>query len=69
MRSLGCTNKEANKNVMWEVTQGGGGVWRRGMCVKGGDEGVLGMTLGQVGWDERRNGREEDFVWLFLTKD
>lgn len=69
MKSLGCDNAVAGKNVLYEITEAGNGRWHKGMVVKGDNAAMVGKTLGEIGWGVERNGRDEDFVWLFLTKD
>lgn len=68
MRSLGCDNPDPKKNVLYEITQAGNGSWKKGMVITGNDE-LVKKTLAEVGWGEDRNGVDNDYVWLYLTKD
>ncbi|KAI9745877.1 MAG: hypothetical protein M1818_000558 [Claussenomyces sp. TS43310] len=69
MKGFGCDNLNPIKNVLTEVTQAGNGVWKRGLEIKGNNIDRMKKTIGEMGWTKERNGRDEDFVWLWLQKD
>lgn len=69
MQQFGCTNPDPEKNQLYELSQGGDGTWYKGITVKGSDEKQMKKRIEEIGWNAERNGRDQDFVWLYFTKD
>jgi hypothetical protein len=68
MQQFGCTNPDPAKNQLIEITQGSDGSWYRGITLKGSDKKQMDKRIEEVGWNSRR-GKDQDFVWLYFTKD
>lgn len=66
---FGCNNKDKGKNTCYEVSQGGGGKWYKGLTVKGDKDELMKKRVGDMGWGGKRNGEDQDVVWLYFTKD
>lgn len=69
MKGFGCDNQEAARNVVTEVTQASNGRWFKGLEIKGDNVARMKQTVGEIGWNKGRNGRDGDFVWLWLRKN
>lgn len=71
LRGFGCDNPVPKKNRCYEIVQGGGGKWYKGMMISGDDKDVGRTTIRDVGWDESRTGQPggKPVVCLYLTKD
>lgn len=69
MQQFGCTNKDPAKNILVELTQGGDGMWYKGLELKGDNEKQMGKRIEEVGFNEHRNGVHADFVWLYFTRE
>jgi hypothetical protein len=68
MQQFGCTNADAAKNKLVELTQGSDGTWYKGVELLGSDAKKMGKKIEEVGWNMNRNGVEADFVWLWFVK-
>jgi hypothetical protein len=68
MQQFGCTNADAAKNKLVELTQGGDGTWYKGVELLGSDEKNMKKKIEEVGWNMKRNGVDADFVWLWFSK-
>lgn len=70
LRGFGACNPDASKNRIFEVHQGGGGKWYKGMCFKGDDGDDMDKTIKSVGWDATRTGLPggKPVVYLYITK-
>lgn len=71
MQNLGATNKDAKKNVLYEVTEKGNGLWTKGLTINGGDNDKCKKKISEFGWDASRTGfpGQRPVVWLYVTKD
>ncbi|TVY19149.1 hypothetical protein LARI1_G003612 [Lachnellula arida] len=71
MQGLGCTNEEAKKNVLHEITEAGNGKWLKGLTITGDDKDKVKLPISEMGWDKTRTGHpgERPVVWLYATKD
>ncbi|APA14029.1 hypothetical protein SS1G_11147 [Sclerotinia sclerotiorum 1980 UF-70] len=73
MQQLGCSNEDADKNVMTEVQEVGNGKWTKGMVFKGGNKDRMKMTLKDLGWDtgRKRTGLpgQSPLIWVYITGD
>lgn len=71
LRGFGADNPSPKKNRCYEIVQGGGGRWYKGISFGGDDKNVGTKTIGQLGWDESRNGQPggKPVVCIYLTKD
>ena len=71
LRGFGCDNPNPKKNRCYEIVQGGGGRWYKGMSFGGDDRDVGRKTIREIGWDETRNGQPggKPVVCIYLTKD
>jgi hypothetical protein len=69
MQGFGCNNPDPKKNKLYELSQGGDGRWYVGFQVHGGEDKKMKMAIEEVGWNKKRNGVDQDFVWLYFTKD
>jgi hypothetical protein len=69
MQGFGCTNPDPAKNCLTEVSQGADGTWYKGITVKGSEEKQMKKRIEEIGWNAKRNGQDQDFVWLYFTKD
>lgn len=71
MQGFGCTNPSAKKNRVFEIVNGGGGKWYKGLEINGGDKEAMKKTIGEVGWDSTRTGLdgEKPVVCLWFCKD
>lgn len=71
MARLGCTNKDAKKNMVNEVVEKGNGTWAKGLTIKGDEKDRCKKAISAFGWDKTRTGipGEKQVVWLWLTKD
>ncbi|KAK5630297.1 hypothetical protein RRF57_006012 [Xylaria bambusicola] len=66
---LGAFNPDPMLNRITEVREAGSGRWNRGMIFTGDQEADIKQTLKEIGWDGTRNGREKDYVWVWVTSD
>ncbi|KAG9232318.1 hypothetical protein BJ875DRAFT_467216 [Amylocarpus encephaloides] len=71
MQNLGCTNEVAKKNRLYEISEMGGGRWTKGLEIGGEMGDRVKKTVGDMGWDEGRDGSlgGKPVVWLWLTKE
>jgi hypothetical protein len=69
MKQFGCNNSDPGKNVLHEVCPAGDGRWYKGITIKGDDNDRMKQTVQEMGWDKRRDGRNEGVVWVYFTKD
>lgn len=69
LQQFGCDNADPAKNVLHEVAQGGGGRWYRGIAIKGDNADLMGKRVADMGWGEKKDGKEGEVVWLYFTKD
>ncbi|TVY73236.1 hypothetical protein LSUE1_G009163 [Lachnellula suecica] len=70
MKGLGLDNKEAKKNVVYEVTESGNGKWSKGLTING-DGDKCKKAIAEYGWNEKRTGQpgQPPVVWLWATKE
>lgn len=70
LKGFGACNADASKNRVFEVHQGGGGKWYKGMCFKGDDGDAMDKTIKSIGWDATRTGLPggKPVVYLYITK-
>ncbi|KAJ4422625.1 hypothetical protein N0V82_002744 [Gnomoniopsis sp. IMI 355080] len=70
LKGFGACNPDASKNRIFEVHQGGGGKWYKGMCLKGDDSDMMDKTIKSIGWDATRTGLAggKPVVYLYVTK-
>ena len=71
MQNLGCDNKDAAKNILYEVVESGGGRWKIGSRFPGDDKDKIKKSISDYGWRADRTGAfgEKPVVWLWVTKD
>lgn len=71
LKGFGADNPDLKKNRCYEIVQGGGGRWHTGLSFGGDDKDVGKTTIGEIGWDESRNGQPggKPVVCIYLTKD
>lgn len=71
LRGFGCDNPNPKKNRCYEIVQGGGGRWYKGMSFAGDEKDMMKKSIGEIGWDESRNGQPggKPVVCIYLTKD
>lgn len=70
-KSLGLTNADAKKNIIYEVVEKGNGRWSKGMVIVGDNKERMKLTLAGIGWDETRTGAvgERPAIWLWCCKN
>lgn len=62
--------------LFWEVFEErmmadrivGNGKWYRGITINGDDKDRCKKTITEMGWGSKRNGVDEDAVWLWMEK-
>lgn len=71
LKAFGANGRTASKNKCYEITQGMGGGWYKGLCFSGDDKEWMKKQIKDVGWDASRTGKpgEKPVVYLWLTKD
>ncbi|SPO01184.1 uncharacterized protein DNG_03931 [Cephalotrichum gorgonifer] len=71
LRGFGCDNRDPKKNRCYEIVQGTGGRWYKGMSFAGDEKDAGKKTIGEIGWDETRTGQPggKPVVCVYLTKD
>ncbi|ROW02446.1 hypothetical protein VMCG_06105 [Cytospora schulzeri] len=70
LKGFGAVNPDAKKNRVFELHQGGNGVWYKGLAFKGDDDKDMAKEIKSVGWDKSRNGLPggKPVVYLYVTK-
>ncbi|KAG8158328.1 hypothetical protein KVR01_012089 [Diaporthe batatas] len=70
MKGFGAVNPKAELNKIFEVHEGEGGKWYKGMSFKGDDDKAMSKTIKELGWDDTRNGQPDGKppVWLYVVK-
>ncbi|OBT49091.1 hypothetical protein VE00_00113 [Pseudogymnoascus sp. WSF 3629] len=69
LQQFGCDNADPGKNVLHEVVPGGGGKWYRGLTIKGDNGDLMKKAVSDMGWNEKRDGKKGEVVWVYFTKD
>lgn len=71
LKGFGCNNAVSKKNKCYEIVNGGGGKWYKGLEVNGADKDMMKKTVKDVGWDSTRTGnpQEKPVVCLWFCKD
>lgn len=71
MQNLGCTNSDAGKNILYEITEKGNGHWASGLRIKGDDKDKVKKTIADFGWNKERTGHPgaKPVVWLWVTNE
>lgn len=69
LQQFGCDNEDPAKNILHEIVPGGGGKWYHGLTIKGDNKGLMKKQVGEMGWDEKRDGKKGEVVWVYFTKD
>lgn len=71
MQNLGCCNDAAEKNILYECVEKGGGQWASGMRFKGDDKDKMKAQIKDWGWDKLRTGMpgQKPVVWLWATNE
>jgi len=70
MKQLGCDNDEAKKNVLHEISEGGNGIWKKGLTITGDQKDRVKKQIQEMGWNGSRTGvhGERQVVWLWVQK-
>jgi len=70
MQQLGCDNPEAKKNILYEINEGGNGIWKRGLMISGDQKDRVKKQIKEMGWDGSRGGLhgKRPVVWLWVQK-
>lgn len=71
MQNIGCTNGDAKKNILYEVTEKGNGCWASGLRIVGDDRDRVKKRIAELGWANDRTGLpgQKPVVWLWVTKE